>query len=304
MSLLLYLLLIACWGFSWIAIKWQQGDVATEVSIFYRFAMAAVAMFLLGKILGWLQPVRLSQHKWFALQGCCLFSFNFLFFYHSTFYIASGLTAVTMATAPIFNAVLGRYFYGTEIKVNFILGAPLGLMGIGLLFAGDFMALGWSWPLLKGMLLALAGTCCFSLGNMLSIRNSKQQVQPYTATSYAMLYGCAVLLLIILFGGHSFQLELAPRYVWSLLYLALPASVFGFTAYLLLVDRLGAHNAAYILVITPCVALLVSSVYENYQWGWHSSIGLALVIAGNLVIQQKSNILSPSVWLRRKMLQD
>ncbi|SFD15129.1 DMT family transporter [Pseudoalteromonas denitrificans] len=292
MSAILYALMIFVWGFSWIAIKWQQGNVPMEVSILYRFSLAVVVMFVIGKLFNKLQRVHKADQKFFALQGLCLFCCNFLFFYSSTAYIASGLTAVVMATAPIFNAIHGRIFYGTPPNNNFWLGVIIGLMGICSLFAGDLLQTNWSKEVLLGLFYALAGTWCFSIGNMISIRNTKNNVQPFTATSYAMLYGCAALFMIILFKDLNFEIMLELRYLASLAYLAVPATVIGFTVYLLLVDRIGANNAAYLLVITPIVALVVSSIFENYQWTIFSTLGLLCVVLGNVITQIKKPLLS------------
>ncbi|WP_017221764.1 DMT family transporter [Moritella dasanensis] len=287
MSAILYVSMIFIWGFSWISIKWQHGDVPMEVSIFYRFAIAAMVMFIVGKLWGKLQTVKRRDHAFLALQGVCLFCCNFLAFYSATLYIPSGLVAVFMATAPVFNAFHSKLFYQTETNANFWLGAMLGLAGISLLFAGDLLQTNWSQDTLYGLMFALMGTWCFSIGNMLSIRNTKNNVQPFTATSYAMVYGCVALLVIILVRGISFEFTLTTQYIGSLLYLAIPASVLGFTCYLILVDRLGASNAAYILVITPIVALSVSAVFEDYHWTIYSTLGLVLVILGNVLTQRK-----------------
>ena len=287
MSALLYVSMIFIWGFSWISIKWQHGDVPMEVSIFYRFAIAAAVMFVIGKLWGKLQPVKRQDHAFLALQGVCLFCCNFLAFYSATLYIPSGLVAVFMASAPVFNAFHSKLFYQTQINANFWLGAILGLAGISLLFASDLLQTDWSQDTLYGLLFALLGTWCFSIGNMLSIRNTKNNVQPFTATSYAMIYGCIALLVIILVRGISFEFTMTTQYIGSLLYLAIPASVLGFTFYLILVDRLGASNAAYILVITPVVALSVSAVFEDYHWTLYSTLGLVLVILGNVLTQRK-----------------
>lgn len=287
MTALLYISMIFIWGLSWISIKWQHGDVAMEISIFYRFALAALIMLIIGKRWHKLQPVKRRDQPFIALQGLCLFCCNFLAFYSATLYIASGLVAVLMATAPIFNAFHAKLFYQTKSNVNFWLGATLGLSGIMLLFAGDLLKTNWSQDTLYGLLLALLGTWCFSIGNMLSIRNSKHNIQPYTATSYAMIYGCIALLVIILMRGLPFAFSFSGQYIGSLLYLAIPASVLGFTFYLMLVDRLGASNAAYILVITPIVALTASALFEDYQWSLYSTIGLLLVIVGNVLTQRK-----------------
>ena len=141
---------------------------------------------------------------------------------------------------------------------NFWFGVLIGLSGISCLFSGDLLQTALSSEVILGIFYALAGTWCFSIGNMISIRNTKNKVKPFTATSYAMVYGCIVLLIIIFFKDLSFALDMNSRYLMSLAYLAIPASVIGFTAYLLLVDRIGANDATYLLVITPILALFVS----------------------------------------------
>ena len=57
----------------------------------------------------------------------------------------------------------------------------------------------------------------------------------------------------------------------------------GFTAYLMLVGRIGPERAAYCTVLFPIVALAVSTVFEGYQWTALAVVGLVLVVAGNLV---------------------
>ncbi len=294
MSALLYVSMVFIWGLSWISIKWQHGDVPMEVSIFYRFAIAAIVMLIVGKLWRKLQPMKRQDQPFIALQGVCLFCCNFLAFYNATLYIPSGLVAVFMATAPIFNAFHSKLFYQTQTSANFWLGATLGLAGISLLFAGDLLKTDWSQDTLYGLFFALLGTWCFSIGNMLSMRNTKHNIQPFTANSYAMVYGCIALLLIILARGISFEFMMTTQYIGSLLYLAIPASVLGFTFYLILVDRLGASNAAYILVLTPIVALSASAVFEDYHWTLYSTLGLVLVILGNVLTQRKKPLIARS----------
>ena len=299
MSTFLYLIMILAWGFSWIAIKWQGTDVPMEVSILYRFAIATAVMFIIGISCKKLQKVSLSQHKFIALQGGMLFCCNFLAFYSATSYIASGLAAVVMASIPVFNAVHGKLFYKTPCSANFWLGVCVGLAGIGMLFSAELENSAWSADTLIGLGYALLGTWCFSLGNMLSIRSSRNNIHPFTSTSYAMLYGCAALLLIIFFKDLEFTYNSDIQYLASLLYLAIPASVIGFTCYLILVDRIGANHASYLLVITPVVALIISAFYEGYQWTIYSSMGLVLVVMGNIISKRQRRL---SFNLSRKKL--
>ena len=43
-STFLYIITVLIWGSTWIAIKYQLGDVASEVSIAYRFGLAAIIL--------------------------------------------------------------------------------------------------------------------------------------------------------------------------------------------------------------------------------------------------------------------
>ncbi|TNY03362.1 EamA family transporter, partial [Escherichia coli] len=76
-------------------------------------------------------------------------------------------------------------------------------------------------------------------------------------------------------------------YVGALVYLAIPGSVIGFTAYLTLVGRLGPERAAYSTVLFPVVALNVSAWAEGYRWTAPALAGLLLVMAGNVLVFRK-----------------
>jgi drug/metabolite transporter (DMT)-like permease len=82
-------------------------------------------------------------------------------------------------------------------------------------------------------------------------------------------------------------MEWNTRYIGSLLYLVIPGSVIGFTAYLTLVGRMGPERAAYCTVLFPLVALNVSAFYEGYQWTAPALFGLVLVMLGNVLVFRK-----------------
>ena len=47
---------------------------------------------------------------------------------------------------------------------------------------------------------------------------------------------------------------------------------------------IGPGRAAYATVIFPVFALLISALYEGYEWTWLALAGLALVMAGNMIM--------------------
>ncbi len=74
----------------------------------------------------------------------------------------------------------------------------------------------------------------------------------------------------------------------SLLYLAIPGSVIAFGGYLTLLERIGAARAGYIGVMVPIVALLISYLFEGFAWRTATWIGIALSVAGNVVILRRA----------------
>ena len=283
-NVLLYLLTVLIWGTTWIALKLQLGVVPIAWSIAYRFWLAAAVLLVwLVWRRQWRIPPRVVWPHLLA-QGLCLFCLNFVCFLLASQWIASGLVAVCFSTAPVWNALNGRLFQGKVIAPRVLLGAALGLAGLLLLFGTEVLK-GLDRPqTLWGLGLALAGTCCFSLGNLLSGAMQKLGQTPLQTNTSAMAIGATVVAIGALLTGQAPAFDPSPTYIGAWLYLAIPGSVVGFTAYLTLVGRMGADRAAYCTVLFPVVALNVSAWVEDYHWSTASLIGLLLVALGNVVV--------------------
>ncbi|MCP1627070.1 DMT family transporter [Pseudomonas nitroreducens] len=295
MNLSLYLLTVLIWGTTWIAIKLQVGVVAIPLSIAYRFSLAALVLFALLLVSRRLQPLgRRGQVICFA-QGLCLFCVNFLCFYTASQWIPSGLVAVVFSTATLWNALNARIFFGQRIAPNVLGGGAFGLAGLALLFWPELSGHQATRETFYGLGLALLGTLCFSAGNLLSSLQQKAGLRPLSTNAWGMLYGSLILLAICLVQGVPLAFDSSPQYVWSLLYLAIPGSVIGFTAYLTLVGRMGPERAAYCTVLFPVVALNVSAFAEGYQWSLPALAGLGLVMVGNVLVFRKPRpVLQPA----------
>ncbi|MDR9865617.1 DMT family transporter [Pseudomonas baetica] len=295
MNLSLYLLTVLIWGTTWIALKWQLGVVAIPVSIVYRFGLAALVLFVLLLLSRRLQPMNRRGHLICVAQGLCLFCVNFMCFLTASQWIPSGLVAVVFSTATLWNALNARLFFGQRIARNVLMGGALGLFGLGMLFWPELAGHQASPQTLLGLGLALCGTLCFSAGNMLSSLQQKAGLKPLTTNAWGMAYGAAMLTVWCLVKGIPFDMDWSPRYVGALLYLVIPGSVIGFTAYLTLVGRMGPERAAYCTVLFPVVALNVSAFAEGYQWTAPALVGLVLVMLGNVLVFRKPKAVVPPI---------
>jgi drug/metabolite transporter (DMT)-like permease len=282
-NFLLFSSTVLIWGTTWIAISLQVGQAPVLVSVFYRFALAALMLVGFLAVTGRLKAPPLSQQPFILVQALSLFCFNFLCFYHAASYVPSGLISVVFSLATIYNAVNARIFFGDRIHPRTLGAAALGAIGLCLLFGPDiFVAVkADSW---KGIGLSALGTLFFSFGNMASRRNSADGVKPVIANAWGMSYGSIVLLMLIGIAGEPMTAPTTITYLAALIYLAAIGSVVGFTTYLTLVSRIGSQKAAYATVLFPVVALTLSSIFEGYHWTLMGVTGLLLTLAGNLVM--------------------
>jgi drug/metabolite transporter (DMT)-like permease len=284
MNLALYLTTVLIWGTTWIALKLQLGPVPIPWSIAYRFALAAAVIFAWLAWTGRLARPRGRAMGLIAAQGLCLFCLNFICFLNASRYIPSGLVAVLFSTATIWNALNARLFLKRPLAGHVLAGGGLGLVGLVAIFWPEWSRQTGSPDALLGLALGLAGTLCFSAGNMLSTALQREGHTPLVTNAWGMSIGAGVLSVGCLATGVPLAFDPSATYVGALLYLAIPGSVIGFTAYLTLVGRLGPERAAYCTVLFPVVALNVSAWVEGYAWTWPAVVGLVLVMAGNVLV--------------------
>ncbi|MCE0799310.1 DMT family transporter [Buttiauxella sp. S04-F03] len=299
MNAILYISVVVIWGTTWLAIYMQQGVVSVPVSIFWRFAVAAVVMLVVLLALGRLRRISLRDHLFCMLQGGCVFGFNFLCFYHAAAYISSGLESVIFSMAVLFNAVNSMVFFRQRPSKNLLPAAVLGIAGVVALFWHDLIATQLAPSLLLGIGLSALGTFGFSLGNMISTRHQRRGLETLSTNTYAMFYGTIIMGVLALVRGDSFMPELTLRYLGSLFYLAIFGSVIAFGAYFTLVGRIGASQAAYSTLLFPLVALSLSTIYEGYVWHSNAIIGLCMILLGNLVMFSNPGMFSALPWRKR-----
>jgi drug/metabolite transporter (DMT)-like permease len=284
---ILYLITVMVWGSTWLAIEFQLGVVAPEVSVFYRYSLAALLLF------GWCRARRLRldfglrAHSRFLLLGLLLFCLNYILTYHAQQYITSALAAIAFSTMLWMNIINARLFFGVRSGPRVIIGSILGVAGIVTLFLPQVGAISFSDATLYGATLSVIGAFIASLGNMVSQEAQKGGIPVLQANAWGMFYGALLTGAIAVGQGHPFNFDASPGYVLSLAYLALFGSVIAFGAYLTLLGRIGAHKAGYAVVMFPVVALMLSVFFEGLQITLNIIAGVVLVTAGNVIILRR-----------------
>ena len=280
----LYLVTVLIWGSTWLAIEYQLGVVAPEVSIVYRYVIGSLVLFIYCKYKRLNLVFNVKTHLWFALLGAFLFSLNYVFAYRAQIHITSALAAIVFSTMLWINIILSRLVFGTRAGPRVLLGAVLGIAGIVTLFAPQVGEISLSDSVLYGSVLALLGALMASIGNIVSQGAQQRALPVLQANAWGMLYGALLTAAICAIRGHEFTFEGTFTYIASLLYLAIFGSVIAFGAYLTLLGRIGAHRAGYATVMFPVVALMLSILFEGLRLDLAIIAGTSLVLLGNVLV--------------------
>jgi drug/metabolite transporter (DMT)-like permease len=277
----LYTVTVIVWGLSWHAMLYQVG-VAPELSIAYRFVMAAVIMVAICIATRRKLVFRGRDYGLMTLLGLFLFCTNYILFYYAASYIATGLLAVVFSMITVMNMLNAAILFGQKIEGRVAIAAGFGLVGLALTFWSDIAGRELNHGVLIGLGLSLLGTLSASCGNMASIALGRRGVGVVESNTISMSIGAAASFVFAMLHGAPLAYNPAPSYTISLLFLALFATVIGFGAFLTLARRIGAARAAYSSVLFPILALALSAWFENYRPQPEAILGVALILIGNV----------------------
>ena len=283
-NLSLYLVSVFIWGSTWVAITFQYGVVAAEVSVAYRFWLAAALLMGWCLARGLKLRYTLRKHAWMALQGTLIFGINYVCVYLAEQRVPSGLVATLFSLIVFMNLVGARIAFGTAMTPKALAGAALGVAGVGLICLPGASMAGGMWA---GIVLALVAALTASLGNLVSQRNQSRGLPVIQGNAFGMVYGAAGATLYCLCLGRPFAFDPSLRYLGSLAYLAVFGSVLAFGAYLTLIGRIGSGRAGYAMVAIPLVALLLSTVMEGLRWHPALALGVVLCLGGNVLVLRR-----------------
>ena len=286
MNAFLYFIVLLAWGSSWFAISLQLGDVAPQVSIVWRFLLASFMLFIWCFARGLKLSFSWRDHLNWIILGFFLFCVNYICAYFGTLYLTTGVVCLIFSTLTLFTVLNGFIFFKKPVRLPILFGALIGIAGLSIIFSSEISSADWSLDseIIKGFLWMLLATFFASIGMLLSGQMQARKIPLIQSNAFSMLYGSLILVTYISFSDISFSFSTSYSYVASLIYLALVASVVGFGVYLKLVGNIGADKASYVNIFTPTIALLLSTLFEDYQWSLIGFVGVILIIIGNIIV--------------------
>jgi drug/metabolite transporter (DMT)-like permease len=162
-----------------------------------------------------------------------------------------------------------------------MIASALGVVGIAFLFWPEVANLDLADRSVVGLIMALIAVLIASIGNMAAIVSSRRQLPVVAVNAHGMAWGALTSTIVALSFGREFNFSFEAGYLLSLGYLAIFGSAVAFGCYLALMRTIGPVRAAYTSVLFPIIALLISTIVEDYRWTTLAVIGISFIVAGN-----------------------
>lgn len=281
---LLYAVLVGIWGGSFIAIEFQLGVVANEVSVLWRYLMAAIAMTgvcLIAKRR--MRGFSFVDHLYFMALGVFFFSLNYVLIYRAQTELTSGLAAITFTMALFFTTLNARVFLAAPLNPRVLLGGAIGVAGLLLLFGDSLFESGINSSTMIGIGYMLAAAYVVSLATVVTAKLNLRRVPALQANGWGMIYGAGFNILFVLALGREISFEWTFAYIASLAYLTFPAGVLAFIIYFAVVARIGPARSSYFTLMSPMVAIVISVLVEGLPVTLALAGGVLAILAGNYI---------------------
>ena len=271
------------WGSTYLAIAVANRSLPPLLMLSARFLIAGALLYGWSLLRGDVAAARPGKRQWLAaaVVGSLLLLIDTGGVAWAEQRVASGTTALLVATVPLFIALLDRVFFGIRLGFGAVAGIAAGLLGVGLLVGPSahidllgavvILVASFAWaagsvyarvaplprkPVLSaamqmlcaGFLLAVAG---LALGEGSRVHPGAVSSASLAAVAFLIVFGS-----LVAFTAYAWLLNNAPTNLLSTYAYVNPA-VAVFLGWALIGEHVGSKEIAAGIVILSSIALLV-----------------------------------------------
>jgi drug/metabolite transporter (DMT)-like permease len=277
---------IFLWGISYI---WTDSLLDLGIPIFYfvfiRMLVAGIVLFLLNATSGKIQKVdKKDWPKFFALAFCEPFVYFLCETYGIEFTGSPTISAMIIATVPIFSIFAGRILFKERIRKTNFFGMILSLLGILLVVmsqgdTSDRMTLG---------IILLIIAVISEVGHASFTKSLSGNYTAQTITMYQFLIGSIYLFPLFLYKGlDNFEASFyfSAEVMYPIVCLAVLCSSLAFSLWVGSIKSLGVAKSGIFIALIPVVTALVSWLLGDNALTLHQGIGIAIAVVGLIISQ-------------------
>lgn len=271
------------------ALIWSSAFTSARIIVEYAPPMTALALrFLISGVIGvgvaalLGQSARLTAVQWRSVvifgicQNALYLGLNFI----AMQWIEASLAAIIAATMPLLVALASWLFLKEQLRPLTVAGLLAGVVGVSLIMGARFEG-GVD---LTGVALCALGVISLTVATLTVRSASAGGGNLLMIVGLQMLVGSTMLALPAL-AFETFRFEVDARFIVAFAYTVIMPGLVATWIWFLLVQRIGATQAATFHFLNPFFGVAVAAVILSEKLGVRDLVGVAIIAAGILAVQ-------------------
>lgn len=280
---------ILLWGMSYI---WTDKLISLGIPVFYfvfvRILLAGLVLFLFNTAYARIKRIQRQDLGKFLLLA---FFEPFIYFLCETYGLketgSPTISAMIIATIPIFSIAAGRIFFKEKITGTNIFGVILSLVGIVMVaMAHGTLGENFVWGIVLLLIAVIAEVGHASITKSLSGNYSSQII-----VMYQFLIGAVYLLPFFIWkglDGFDAKVYLSADVWYPLICLAVLCSSLAFSLWVSTIKNLGVAKSSIFSALIPVAAALIAWALGHELMNTRQWIGIAISTVGVILSQYSS----------------
>jgi drug/metabolite transporter (DMT)-like permease len=273
------------WGSTFLAIRVGVREVPPFLLAAMRFLLAG------GFLYGWMRlrgTPNPSRREWLSatLLALLIFVGDYGMVFWAETRVPSGVTAVMMATIPVFMALSEIFFLGTQrLTPRLAIALLIGIGGVAVLVSHS-LGLGESSIDTAGAIALLIGSISWSVASALTRKLALPASKPMSSGAQMLCGGILLTLVAASLGEfRGFHPLAVSRMAWTALaYLIAAGSIIAFTAYVWLIHHESPTKVGTFAYVNPVVAVALGYFFAGEPLTARTLVGSLLVLVSVVVI--------------------
>ena len=200
-------------------------------------------------------------------------------------YVASGLTAVLIATTPFWSALVERLLpNGERFSTRALTGLALGFIGIVVLVWPEMTNGGAGGRAFIGGVIAIQLACVGWVVGTSYARRHELGDNPFRSTALQMVFSGTMLLAAATWNGDWAHLSFTPRTIAAMIYLSIAGSLVAYSAYIYAIQHLPLSLVSLYAYINPIIAVTLGTLLLSEPFSTRIAVSAALVLVGTWIV--------------------
>jgi drug/metabolite transporter (DMT)-like permease len=282
-----FIIVCAVWGTTYLAVRVALDTVPVLLITGLRWMAAGVIMSGLMIATGrGLPPLRLWGPL--ALLGLLMNVIGNGFVVYAQQYVASGLTAVIIATTPFWQALLERLLpSGERFSGRALGGLTLGFTGILILVWPEMTNGGATGRTFFFGVIAIQLACIGWVVGTSYAKRHELGDNPFPSTALQMVFSGIMLLTAATAHGDWATVVFTPRSIVAIAYLTIAGSLIAYSAYIYVIQHLPLSLVSIYTYINPIIAVALGTAFLDEPFTARMALAVAFVLVGTWIVGKK-----------------